>query len=133
MVIEKNMPNNLKVGNTNSVTYSYYGGGVTMVNFLISAAVNAVLILVFFFIFKVVISGPTRHRIYEKFMSSFAKFVVYIFVGAVVITGGTALVLYRTRYIAYINIAAPALVSILVGFVASTVPVKGAGDEKANS
>lgn len=104
-----------------------------MVNFLISAAVNAVLILVFFFIFKVVISGPTRHRIYEKFMSSFAKFVVYIFIGAVVITGGTALVLYRTRYIAYINIAAPALVSILVGFVASTVPVKGAGDEKAKS
>jgi hypothetical protein len=101
-----------------------------MVNFLISAAINAVLILIFFFIFKAVISGPTRHRIYEKFMSSFAKFVVYIFIGAVVITGGTALVLYKTRYIAYINIAAPALVSILVGFVASTVPVKGAGDEK---
>ncbi|WP_139905956.1 hypothetical protein [Clostridium thermarum] len=101
-----------------------------MVNFLISAAVNAVLILIFFFVFKAVISGPTRHRIYEKFMSSFAKFVVYIFIGSVVITGGTALILYKTNYVAYINIVAPALVSVLVGFVASTVPVKGAGDEK---
>jgi hypothetical protein len=101
-----------------------------MVNFLISAAINAVLILIFFFVFKAVISGPTRHRIYEKFMSSFAKFVVYIFIGSVVITGGTALILYKTNYVAYINIAAPALVSILVGFVASTVPVKGVGDEK---
>lgn len=101
-----------------------------MLNFIISAAVDAIFIFVSFFIFKKIISGPTRHRIYERFMSSFAKFVVYIFIGAVVLTGGTALILYRTRYVAYMNIAAPALVSILVGFVASTVPVKGAGDEK---
>ncbi len=102
-----------------------------MLNFIISSAVDLVLILISFFMFKKIISGPTRHRLYEKFMSSFAKFIVYIFIAAVVITGGTALILYKTRYVSYMNIAAPALVSILVGFVASTVPVKGTGDEKA--
>jgi hypothetical protein len=101
-----------------------------MRNFLISAVVNLVLILISFFIFKNVISGPTRHRLYEKFMSSFAKFVIYIFIAAAVITGGIALALYKTNYVSYINVIAPALVSILVGFIASTVPVKGTGDEK---
>lgn len=101
-----------------------------MKNFLISSGVNLVIILISFFIFKGIISGPTRHRIYEKLMSSFAKYVLYIFVATVVITVLTALVLYKTRYIAYVNIAAPALVSILVGFIASTVPTRGLGDKE---
>lgn len=101
-----------------------------MINFLISAGVNLVIILITFFIFKAIISGPTRHRIYEKLMDSFAKFVIYTFIASIVITSLTALVLYKTRYIAYVNIAAPALVSILVGFIASTVPTRGVGDEK---
>ncbi|MBU5592114.1 hypothetical protein KQI89_10115 [Clostridium sp. MSJ-4] len=101
-----------------------------MMNFLISSAVNLIIILISFFIFKSIISGPTRHRLYEKFMSSFAKFIIYVFVASIVITGLTALVLYKTRYIAYVNIAAPALVSIIVGFVASTVPTRGAGDKE---
>jgi magnesium-transporting ATPase (P-type) len=101
-----------------------------MLNFFISAAVNIVIILVAFFIFKSIISGPTRHRLYEKFMSSFAKFVIYIFLAAVIINVITALIFYRTRYVAYINIIAPAVVSILVGFIASTVPTRGIGDEK---
>ena len=99
-------------------------------NFLISSAANLIIILISFFIFKSIISGPTRHRLYEKFMSSFAKFVIYVFLASIVITGLTALVLYKTRYIAYVNIAAPALVSIIVGFVASTVPTRGAGDKE---
>lgn len=101
-----------------------------MRNFMISAAVDFVLIIISFFVFKSIISGPTRHRLYEKFMSSFAKFVIYIFIAAVVITGGIALILYKTHYVSYINVIAPALVSILVGFIASTVPVRGTGDEK---
>jgi hypothetical protein len=118
----------LKVINWTNILYR--NGGFYMRDFLISAAVNVVLILVSFFVFKNVISGPTRHRIYEKFMSSFAKFVIYIFVASAVITGGVAFALYRTNYVNYINIVAPAFVSIIVGFVAATVPVKGAGDEK---
>jgi magnesium-transporting ATPase (P-type) len=101
-----------------------------MLNFLISVVVDIVIILISFFIFKVIISGPTRHRMYEKFMSSFAKFVIYIFIAAVVINAVIALIFYRTRYVAYINIVAPAVISILVGFIASTVPTRGAGDQK---
>lgn len=104
-----------------------------MRNFLIAAALDIVLILISYFIFRGIISGPTRHRLYEKFLSSFAKFVILIFLASLLITGITALVLYKTRYIQYINVVAPALVSILVGFVVSTVPTRGYGDkEKEN-
>lgn len=101
-----------------------------MKNFLISAVVDIALILLSYFLFLKIISGPTRHRLYEKFFSSFAKFVIYVFLTTIVITGLTALILYRTLYIAYINIIAPGLVSILVGFLMSTVPTRGAGDDK---
>lgn len=101
-----------------------------MRNFLIAGAADLVLILVSYFIFRGIISGPTRHRLYEKFLSSFAKFVILIFLASLIITGVTALVLYKTRYIQYINIVAPALVSILVGFVVSTVPTRGYGDKE---
>ncbi|WP_138203368.1 hypothetical protein [Haloimpatiens lingqiaonensis] len=101
-----------------------------MKNFLISALWDIILILVSYGIFRVVISGPTRHKLYEKFLSSFAKFVIYLFVATAVITGLTALILYKTRYIVYLNIVASALVSILVGFVMSTVPTRGIGDKK---
>ena len=101
-----------------------------MKNFLITAALDIVLILASYFTFRAIISGPTRHRLYEKFMSSFAKFIIYIFIATVTITSITALVLYKTRYISYLNIIAPALVSILVGFIVSTVPTRGVGDKK---
>ena len=101
-----------------------------MKNFLITAALDIVLILASYFTFRAIISGPTRHRLYEKFMSSFAKFIIYIFIATVAITSITALVLYKTRYISYLNIIAPALVSILVGFIVSTVPTRGVGDKK---
>lgn len=101
-----------------------------MRNFLIAASADIVIILVSYFIFRSIISGPTRHRLYEKFLSSFAKFVILIFFASLLITGLTALILYRTRYIQYINIAAPAIVSILVGFIISTVPTRGIGDKE---
>lgn len=101
-----------------------------MRNFIISASIDLVLILISYFLFRSIISGPTRHRFYEKFMSSFAKFVIYIFVASVLITSIAALILYKTRYIVYINIIAPALVSILIGLIISVVPTRGAGDNK---
>lgn len=101
-----------------------------MRNFLINAVADIILILISYFVFRGIISGPTRHRLYEKFLSSFAKFVILIFFASLIITGVTALILYRTRYVQYINIAAPALVSILVGFVVSTVPTRGIGDNE---
>jgi len=104
-----------------------------MRNFIISAIVDIVIIFSSYFLFRSVISGPTRHRLYEKFMSSFAKFVIIIFVASASITALTALVLYKTRYIVYINVLAPALVSILVGFVMSTVPTRGIGDKEKDA
>ncbi|MDT8715718.1 hypothetical protein IAI10_03485 [Clostridium sp. 19966] len=97
--------------------------------FIVSMLANLILIFVSLFIFKAIIRGPMRHKIYEKLMSSFAKFVIFTFLASAIITSAAAYIMYRTRYIAYVNIVAPALVSILVGFIASTVPVKGVGEE----
>lgn len=101
-----------------------------MKNFLISSAVDIILILSSYFLFRKVISGPTRHRLYEKLFNSFSRFVIYIFIASTLLTSVIALILYKTHYISYINIIAPALVSILVGFLMSTVPTRGIGDEK---
>lgn len=103
-----------------------------MKNFFISAVLDLIIIFASYFIFRFTIKGPTRHKIYEKLFSSFGKFIIYIFLITVIITGLSAIALYRSRYIAYVNIVAPALVSILVGFVMSTVPTKGVEDKKAN-
>lgn len=103
---------------------------ICLKNFLISAAADIVLILISYYFFRKVISGPTRHGLYEKFMSSFAKFVIYIFIASLLITGVTALILYKTRFIIYINIIAPALVSLFVGFVISIVPTRSYDDTK---
>lgn len=108
--------------------FNTFGGGILR-NFLISASFDVVLILVSYFIFRVIISGPARHRLYEKFFGSLAKFIIYLFIATVVITGGISIILYRTHYIAYLNIIAPILVSILVGFIMSTVPTRGVGDK----
>lgn len=101
-----------------------------MKTFLTSIVIDIVLIFLSYFIFRAVISGPTRHRIYEKYLSSFAKFVIYVFLITVVITGVSAFILYRTRLVTYLDIIAPALVSILVGFIISLVPTRGAGDKE---
>ncbi|AWZ49609.1 hypothetical protein [Hathewaya limosa] len=101
-----------------------------MKNFLISALVNLGLILISYYIFRSIISGPKRHKIYEKFMSSFAKFVILLFIISLVITSVTTFILYKTRYLMYINIITPAILSLLVGFIVSTVPTKGFDDKK---
>ncbi|AWI07406.1 hypothetical protein [Clostridium drakei] len=103
-----------------------------MKNFLISASVDIILIFASYFLFRSLISGPVRHRLYEKIFSSFAKFVIYIFVATVVLTSIVAYISYKTRFISYLNIIAPAAVSILVGFFMSTVPTRGEGDSKKN-
>lgn len=101
-----------------------------MKNFIISAGIDIVIIFVSYYIFRSIISGPTRHKMYEKFMSSFAKFIIYIFIATVAITATTSFIIYRTRYIPYLNIIASMLVSVLVGFIMSTVPTRGYGDQQ---
>lgn len=101
-----------------------------MRNFLISSIVDIIIIFASYYLFRTIISGPTRHRLYEKYISSFAKFVIYLFLVSVILTTLIVFILYRTRYTGYINIAAPAVLSIVVGFVISTVPTRGTGDDK---
>jgi hypothetical protein len=120
----------VKTSETGNNTIRNLFGGVFMRNFIISAVADLILILISYFIFRSVISGPARHRIYEKFMSSFAKFVISIFIITVAITGIAAFILYRTRYVVYLNVIAPALVSIFIGFIMSTVPTRGRGDKE---
>lgn len=100
-----------------------------MKNFLISALIDLILIFISYLLFKALISGSTRHHIYEKFFSSFAKFIILIFILSAGITGITSFILYKLTLIAYVNIIAPALVSLLVGFLMSTLPSKGVGDK----
>lgn len=98
--------------------------------FILSMIVDIIIIFISYYLFKSIISGPKRHNIYEKFLSSFAKFIIYIFLGSVIITGIAAIIFYKTRFIAQLNVVAPALVSVFVGFIASTVPTRGAGDKQ---
>ncbi|MFA9396634.1 MAG: hypothetical protein ACERKV_00015 [Clostridiaceae bacterium] len=100
-----------------------------MKNFLFSAAVDILVILLSYGFFRTIIRGPIKHKIYEKLMSSLSKFIIYVFILSVSITGITAFIMYRSRYLAYLNIVSAALMSMLVGFIVSTVPTRGVGDK----
>ncbi|OPJ55506.1 hypothetical protein CLORY_44090 [Clostridium oryzae] len=103
-----------------------------MRDFVISSIMILLLIFLFFYIFKLILPGPFRHKIYEKIMSSFAKFVIYVFFISVFLNCLLAFIIYRFRYVAYINIIIPSILSIVVGFIASTVPVKGTESKNKN-
>lgn len=105
-------------------------GGAYLKNFLISALIDLILIFISYSVFKASISSTKRLHIYEKLFSSFAKFIILVFIISAGITGITAYTLYKLNLITYVNIIAPALVSLLVGFLMSTLPTKGVGDEK---
>lgn len=97
-------------------------------NFIISSLIDILVIFASYFLFHFILSGSVRHKIYEKLFDSFAKFVIYVFLITISINGIIAFFLYRSYYISYINIITPAVVSVLVGFLMSTVPVKGIED-----
>lgn len=63
-------------------------------------------------------------------MSSFAKFVILLFIISLIITSIITFILYKTSYLMYINIITPAILSLFVGFIVSTVPTKGFNDKK---
>lgn len=100
-----------------------------MNNFLKYALVDVGIIIVSFVLFSAIISGSRRHRIWEKYISAFSKFVIYIFIITVVINILTAVIVYKLRYERYLNIIAPSVQSVLIGFVAACVPRRGVGDE----
>ncbi|EYE88495.1 membrane protein [Fervidicella metallireducens AeB] len=101
-----------------------------MWTFLKVALLDAGIVIVTFILFSAIIPGYKRHAIWEKYISSFAKFVIYIFIATVAINILTAVIVYALEYERYLNIIAPSVQSILIGFVASCVPRRGVGDKK---
>lgn len=98
--------------------------------FPIVAIADVIIIIVSFALFSALISGEKRHRIWEKYISSFSRFVIYIFIITIAVNVITALIVYALRYERYLNIIAPAVQSIIIGFVASCVPRRGVEHNK---
>lgn len=101
-----------------------------MYTFMKVAIVDIIIIIISFGIFSAIIPGSKRHIIWEKYISAFSKFVIYIFVLTAAINIATAFIVYALRYERYLNIIAPSVQSILIGFVAACVPRRGVGDRK---
>lgn len=101
-----------------------------MNTFLKVALADIGIIIVTFAFFTAIIPGDKRHRIWEKYINAFSRFVIYIFILTIAINILTAVVVYRLRYERYLNIIAPSVQSILIGFIAACVPRRGVGDKK---
>jgi hypothetical protein len=90
--------------------------------------VDVAIIIVSFGLFTALIPGRARHNIWEKYISAFSKFIIYIFIATIAINVITVLIVYALRSEHYLNIIAPAVQSVLVGFVAACVPRRGVED-----
>jgi hypothetical protein len=99
-----------------------------MSTFFRVALLDLGIIVITFIIFSAAIPGAKRHVIWEKYISSFAKFVIYIFIATLVINVLTAYIAYTLGYERYLNIIAPTVQSFLIGLVAACVPRRGVGD-----
>ncbi|HBM80037.1 MAG: hypothetical protein QME45_12995 [Clostridiales bacterium] len=83
-----------------------------------------------YFIFRYALSGEWRHKVWEKYVDSFSMFVILLFVITIIINVVTFLILYRLGIKQYVNIIAPSVVSVLVGFIIASVPQRGVGDRR---
>lgn len=101
-----------------------------MYTFIKVALADIGIIIVTFVIFTALIPGDKRHRIWEKYISGFSKFVVYVFILSIAINIITAVIVYKFQYERYMNIIAPSVQSVLIGFIAACVPRRGVGDNK---
>jgi membrane protease YdiL (CAAX protease family) len=85
-------------------------------------------IAVSYLIFRYTLSGGWRHKIWEKYVDSFSMFVIILFVATAVVNVATFLILRALDMKQYVNIVAPAVGSVIVGFVIASVPQRGVGD-----
>ncbi|KPU42828.1 hypothetical protein OXPF_35920 [Oxobacter pfennigii] len=86
-------------------------------------------IAISYLIFRYTLSGEWRHNIWEKYVHSFSMFVMILFVVTAAVNIGTYLILFRMGYKHYVNIVAPALASVIIGFTIASVPQRGVGDK----
>lgn len=101
-----------------------------MKTFLKVALADIGIIIVTFALFTAILPGSWRHKVWEKYISGFSKFVVYAFILTIAINIITAVIVYRLQYERYLNIIAPSVQSILIGFIAACVPRRGVGDKR---
>jgi hypothetical protein len=92
---------------------------------------DIVIIGVSYLIFRYTLSGEWRHRIWEKYVDSFSMFVMILFFVTAAVNILTFVALNALRIKQYVNIIAPAVVSVLAGFVIASVPQRGVEDSKA--
>jgi len=81
-----------------------------------------------YLVFRYTLSGEWRHRIWEQYVHSFAMYVMILFVVTAVVNVATFYILFSMGIKQYVNIVAPAVASILVGFTIASVPQRGVGD-----
>lgn len=86
-------------------------------------------IAVSYLIFRYSLSGEWRHRVWEKYIDSFSIFIMILFAVTAAINILTYVVLNYLRIKQYVNIIAPAVVSVIVGFIIASVPQRGAEDK----
>ena len=94
------------------------------------ALLDLVVIAISYLIFRYSLSGEWRHRVWEKYVDSFSIFIMIVFVVTASINILTFVILSYLRLKLYVNIVAPALVSIIVGFILASVPQRGVDDSK---
>jgi len=94
------------------------------------ALLNLGAIAISYLIFRYTLSGEWRHRIWEKYVDSFAMFVIILFVVTAIVNIGTFYILFRMDLKHYVNIVAPVLSSVIIGFTIASVPQRGVGDRK---
>jgi uncharacterized membrane protein HdeD (DUF308 family) len=95
------------------------------------ALLDLIVIAVSYFIFRYSLSGEWRHKVWEKYVDSFSVFIIILFVVTASINIITFVILNYLRMKQYVNIIAPAVVSIMVGFILASVPHRGIEDSKA--
>lgn len=84
-----------------------------------------------YLIFRYTLSGEWRHRVWEKYIDSFSIFIMILFVITAAVNFITFSILNYLRIKQYVNIIAPAVVSILAGFIIASVPQRGVEDDRA--
>lgn len=93
------------------------------------ALIDVAVIFLSYLIFRFTLKGEWRHRIWEKYVDSFSMFVIILFLVTAVVNIATYYILFSMRMQEYVNYIAPAVVSIIVGFVLASIPRRGEVEE----
>lgn len=83
-----------------------------------------------YLIFRFTLRGEWRHKIWEKYVDSFSMFIMLLFIITILINVLTYAILSAVRITRYLYVIAPAVSSVIVGFVIASVPQRGVEDRR---